>query len=162
MNKKGYYFMIDALVAVMILTIGYFLLTAFYASTAPSLEIQRVSENIISLLSDVRLSDLCSDSCPSPDCTIPDMDTIYCSISDKNNTLIESIGELYSKTKMVEAAKIVELIVVDNNLVPRGSNFTLILDNGTHSALIYPENRPFNLNAKVLVPTKKVIFGSYK
>lgn len=156
-NKKAYYFMIDALMAVVIFTVGYFLLTSYYASSAPSLEIQRVSENIMSLISEIRLSDLCDEE----GCTIEGMDSIYNEINDKNNTLIESMGELYSTGESGKAAALVKMIIIDNNLIPKGTNFTLSLYNETHYVLIYPPNAPFNFNAKAIIPTKRIIFGSY-
>ena len=157
MNKKAYYFMIDALVATFIFTVGYFLLTSYYSSTAPSLEIKRVSEDIMSLMSEVKLTDICDDT----GCTIEGMESIYNIVEDKNNTLLEAIGELYSKNMLDKAAEIVKIVIVDNNLIPRDSNFTLSLDDGGLSVLIYPEKRPFNLNARVVIPAKKVIFGLY-
>ncbi|MBI4148918.1 hypothetical protein HY491_00575 [Candidatus Woesearchaeota archaeon] len=162
MHSKGYYLMLDALIAAVILVIGYFLITTNFLGTADDILIERASTDIMELLSTTRFAELCT-----PVCSSPQLQAAYDNLKNKNLTLLEAIGEFYARdtgdgSKIAFARQMVEAVVVAPKLVSERANFSLVLQDGPSSTLVYPLISPYTGNLRSVFPSRKVIFGSYR
>jgi len=153
-KKKAYYFMVDALITVIILTIGYFLLISHYTSKPYLIQTQHISEDIIGLLSASYIYDLCA----AAQCSDSKLKDIYNGIGNKNNTLLELLGELHKKNQDPTARELIKSLIVENKLVPENFNFSFYID----KQLIYPLKTSPKKISRLLVSQKKLIFSYYK
>ncbi len=160
-NKKGYYFIIDSLIAAMILVIGFILISSLYISEPSKIEIKSAADNIMNFLSTVKLNDLCSEN----KCSDPALQSNYDLIKNKDNSLLEVIGELIRTNNRESAAEIIRSVVVDNKMVPPGHNLTFFIAD----TVVYPPEQfdmtrtdPVMKKSKILVTSKRVIFGYFE
>lgn len=165
MNKRGYYFITDALIAAMILAIGFFLVSSFYISDPGKLEIKAAADNIMNFLSTTKFYDLCSgEPVVCSNAVLEDLSRQRV-ITNKDNSLLEVIGELFFKNKIKSVSKLIDSIIVENKMIPQGYNFTFfIADN-----VVYPPEQfeftredPVMKKSKALVTSKKIIFGYFE
>ena len=162
MSKKAYYFIVDALIAATILIVGFILINSLYISEPEKIELKDAADNIMNFLSATKLLDLCT---AEGDCSDKVLQSNFDSIRNKDNSLLEVIGELVSAGSQERAGAIIRSIVVDNKMVPLGYNFTFFIED----KVIYPEEQfemtatdPLMKKSKALVVSKKVIFGYFE
>ncbi len=93
MNRKAYFFLIDAIFAVMILMIGFMIITSRKPTKLDEVPLSQVSENLMDIISTVRVDEICSEGC---ECTIPAIEP-SCStdIRNKHSTILDNLGERY-------------------------------------------------------------------
>jgi len=92
MYKKAYYLMIDALIAVIILVIGFFMVTSNFLGTGNGIFVQGIADEIMELLSTTSFNEICT-----PICSDPEMQPVYNQLKNKNLTLVEGMGEFKSR-----------------------------------------------------------------
>ncbi|HLD07124.1 MAG TPA: hypothetical protein VJC16_06375 [Candidatus Nanoarchaeia archaeon] len=161
MRNKGYYLMLDALVAAVILVIGYFLVAGNFLDTEQDALAKHAATEIMELLATTSFPELCT-----PLCSPSSLQPAYDALRNKNLTLLEAIGELYARdtdgSSISLARQMVEAVVVSPGLVPQTANFSLTLQDGPSSTLIYPVISPYTGHLRGVFPEKKVVFGSYR
>ncbi len=97
--KKGYFFLLDGLVAVLILTVGFLLISSAHPDKPSTIFNKRAANDVANVLANTKIRDICVDS-PSCSCTDAVVRDLYCTtggIMNKDNTLLELVGELYDR-----------------------------------------------------------------
>ena len=93
-SRKGYFFILDAMLGLITLVIGVFLITSAYVSAPQSTQVAFLSEDLMRFLSNTKVKDL---------------NNIYAGIGgslqsrgyieDPSNSLLQQIGEFYEKSR---------------------------------------------------------------
>ena len=148
--KRGYFFSVDAVLAIIILGGGIiFLFTQLTA--VPDMETPKhISTDLMGLLFDVRIGDICK----GPMVPIADCECLYetlqtnyyCQgkISDVDFTLLEYFGMLYAQdpSNVYYINQMINETITESNLVPKNYNFTFILtdhsDPSSDPITLYP------------------------
>lgn len=152
MNKKGYYFTMDAILAAIILAAGLMLATSTFSSSPEKATIKHSSDDIIGIMAATKVGGLCRDLELSCECSDTELQNLCSSskIKNKENTLLELVGELRENNMNIEGGNLVDSIITDND------KFNFRID-GTR---IYgPED---DAKSKLLVSSKKVVFGYWE
>jgi hypothetical protein len=116
-----------------------------------------VSESTMDLLSSIRIHDLCSNSCS---CTDQELQKQCPHVLNKEQTLLDYMGELYYTNKKSSAGNLFTSITKD---IIRAGVFNVELrinDELIYSNLANPE--PSKQGVEALISSKKVIFGFYE
>ncbi len=101
LTKKGYFFLIDGIFAVVILMIGFIIIMSQRPHAEENNNLEIVSGSIMELFSKIRVSQLC-DGCS---CSVKKLGN-YCSrgmVKNTNQGLFDYLGELYYLGKKQEA-----------------------------------------------------------
>ncbi len=117
--KKGYFFTIDALLALFILVTGFLLLSNLYVSTQPRTQLNYYSEDMISLFSDMKVGELNNTYLQK---LIDDGN-----ITDMDNTILEQIGIFWVTNRTGLARNLAQNISGD--LIPDRFGFSFIVGN---------------------------------
>lgn len=141
-TKKGYYYVLDVTLAVIIIIIGFMLIISKLSYEPEKLYTHQVSKDLLSILQDVKLTDVCLDF---NTCTCSyDTLTALClngEIENEKISLLEYLGELYSKNMQPEAAGIIEEIFVTKKILPENYDFVVLISdasNVSEVAQLYP------------------------
>ena len=90
MNKKGYFFILDAFLALGILVIGIFILMSSYTRTPEKEQTSNLAEDVLNYFANTKLEDLNNpDFGPSGTYVQSDI------ITDTQKTLLQQLGEFY-------------------------------------------------------------------
>jgi hypothetical protein len=116
MNKKAYYFTVEATLGILILATSFFVLLYFVESATPVPE-YRYAENIAGYLSFVTLGELCSDGCEGMSLADLDLD---------NYSLMDVIGYKYSQS-LGNGVNTTEEIITKGELLLRGRELAITL-----------------------------------
>jgi hypothetical protein len=153
-TNKAYIFMMDGMFAIVVLVIGLLIIMSTKPYATNEIQVSMVSENVVGLLSQVKIIDLC-DGCK---CTNAKLKELCQNSEIKNNesTLLGYFGELYSfgdKNHMITDL----FSNLSNDLYRKdlyGSeikiqNITLYSDSGIGTS-------------RNLISRKKMVFGYYE
>jgi hypothetical protein len=173
MNKKAYFFLIDSIIAVMILFVGFILISGIKPSRTTIIHNKHLSVDIMNLLADTKIKQVCRYS-GGWNCDVSqDFEDPLNNgeIQNLNNTLLESIGELYSKNKFGTITPLINSLITKNNLFYQeiyGFAF-LIEDDPLYNSITHNRLTLENLKdeikinrIKTLLSTKKIIIGYYQ
>jgi hypothetical protein len=156
MRKKGEFFLIDGLFSIVILTIGFLLITSNKPTQNNELSLDVLLDNSVDLLSSVKINELCSADCICSNQKLSQ----YCQnklIMNHDQTLFDGIGELYSKNKKNEAGELFKNITLEKNML-RSDIFNAQIKIDGESIYMQGE---YN-NPAELISSKKIIFGFYE
>ena len=152
LKKKGYFFMLDATLALFVLVIGVFLVLSLYVEVPDSAQVDFLSKDIMNFFSDTKIKDL---------------DNNYAgiggqlwkngTITDPENTLLQQIGELYANSQLETAEKFVQNV---SDIVPKQYRYEVWIDN----TRVYPkdaaqDHAKSRSDTELLLTSKKLIFG---
>ena len=152
-NKRGYLFLLDSIIALGVLIIGGFLVYASYAKVPSKEEPKLLSETTMNFFANTKISDT---------------NNAYAgfngqlwrqgNITNDDNTLLQQIGEFYAKNQLDTAEKFIANIT--ENTIPVQYLFEFRMNN----QLLYPRNSSQeHLNSKqsssVLIPSRKLVSG---
>jgi hypothetical protein len=151
-KKRGYFFILDATLALFVLAIGVFLILTFYVSAPQAVQVEFLSNDVMNFYSNTRIKDL-----NNPYAGIGGELWKDGSITDPENTLLQQIGEFYSYNKLDVAEKFVQNV---SGIVPSQFKFEIWID----SNRVYPINPSQDHNdsrnsSRLLLTSKKLTFG---
>ena len=141
-KKRGYVFTLDVFVAVVILIIGVILLIGLMYYVPRKERTEALSTDIIGVLANVRVNDICSFSpgclCPS----YPSVEALICSeVKNERITLLEFMGQLYYDGNQAIIEQLVDEIIINQEIIPRNYELELRLydlNNPADVKQIYP------------------------
>ena len=154
MDKKGYFFILDAFLALGILVMGVFLLLSSYTRTPEKEQTANIAEDLLDFFANTK---------------IEDFNNLYFGasgtlvqqgfIKDAQKTLLQQLGEFYVNNDLDRAENLITNVTQD--LIPFQYKYEFLID----KTRIHPKNpsQQFLIskeNAKVLFPSKKLSFGT--
>jgi len=152
----------DAIFAVVILTIGYLLISSNTPKVTTEVPLTMYLDNTMELLSTIKVDDLCIDYSTCA-CSNPKLSE-YCNnnlILNANQTLLDYFGELYNTSNTEEAKELFYNLTVENNLFRQdifGIEFNI---NGER---IYSNTDTYasKEQSRKLISSRKLIMGYYE
>jgi len=159
LNKKGYYFTLDAFIALIILSIGFIVITSNYSYAPAEVSTQQIANDILNVLQSAKIDDICD-----PDCSGTVLNTYSSLIKNKDNTLLEFIGELRKRGKIQKAKDLIDDIIP--NIVPFNYNYAFELDGTVFvsdlaSNMAELENKDEYKKSKIIISSKRIIISYY-
>lgn len=153
LKKRGYFFVLDAVLALSILVVGIFLVTSSYIDAPQPTQVELISEDLLNFLSNTKIKDL-----NNPYAGIGGELWVNGSIRDADNSLLQQIGEFYATNNLNTAEKFIQNVSKD--AVPYQYRFEVWVN----SVILYPKNpssehiRSKN-STEILLTSKKITFG---
>ncbi|MBN2423293.1 hypothetical protein JXB41_08780 [Candidatus Woesearchaeota archaeon] len=189
--KKAYFFLMDGLIAVIILFVGFILISATNPNKPVLIHNKHLSQDLINIFSNTKINELCED-CDCPSYTV--LNELCPYINNKDNTMLEVIGELYTRKIEDEdihgkkgnewARDLIEELIYQNKLFYKDLyGFAFIIEDeviynsmgnnmhnfpvGTYDLNNEEDVQEFNSDIdrnkiKILLSTKKVIMGYWE
>ena len=108
----------DAFIALIILSIGFIVITSNYSYSPEQASTQQIANDILNVLHSAKIRDFCN-----PDCSGTILAGYSNLIINKDNTLLEFIGELGKNNKKTPAKNLLESII--SKIVPSNYNYAL-------------------------------------
>lgn len=155
--KKGYYFSIEALLGILILTVSFFMISTLFESPVP-LPDYRYATNLAGFLSHVTISDICSHGCEGLE-----LETLSMEYGLYNHSIVDMIGYTYYKSPS-NVTVVTEQIFAVGGLLLRGREAAIIIK-GIECDVLYSTMNISNIdcqegiNATNQVVFRKVING---
>ena len=152
-KKRGFFFVLDAVLGMFILTIGVVLITSSYIKAPQPVQVGLLSDDLLNFLSNTKIKDL-----NNPYAGIGGELWKQGTIKDEDNSLLQQIGEFYATNKPDIAEKLIQN--VSKNVIPAQFRYEIWIDN----TIMYPKN-PSNEhinskeNTEILLTSKKITFG---
>jgi len=157
----------DAFIALIILSIGFIVITSNYSYSPAQTSTQQIANDILNVLQSAKIRDICN-----PECSGTILNDYSSLIKNKDNTLLELIGEL----KTGYPSKIDELLqksinpIMNDNYPNYQYAFQLTNSAGATLRFYSPtgassmanlENEDEYKKAKVMISSKRIILGYY-
>ena len=161
MNKKGYFFLIDGIFALLILMIGFMIITSGKPTKLDEIPLTLVSENLVDILSSVKISEIC-EGCT---CTIQEIQR-QCNnrnIRNMDQSLLDYIGELYYLYDQGDNSKRQQISNVFSGIIQglyRDELYGIELKINEDPNAFYSDGN--KLSTKYLITSKRVVFGYYE
>lgn len=156
-KKRGYFFILDAVLGLLILVIGVFLITSSYANVPQPSQVKILSNDLLNFLSSTKIKDL-----NNPYAGIGGELWKQGIITDGENSLLQQIGVFYAKKNLEAAEKFIEAISKD--IVPSQFKYEVWMNN----EILYPKtlsaeqlevHTKSRSNTEILLTSKKITFG---
>ena len=153
LKKRGYFFMLDAMLALIVLVIGVFLVTSSYVNVPQPAQISLLSDDLLNFLSNTKIKEL-----NNPYAGIGGTLWSQGNITDPDNSLLQQIGEFYASDKPDIAEKFIQN--VSAGIVPQQFRYEVWID----GMLLYPkmpsaEHMQSKNSTRLLLTSKKLTFG---
>ena len=94
MKKKAFFFLMDSIFAMVILTIGYFVVSSNKGVVNADLPLNVAVEGTIDILSSVEINEMCN-SCNCSNAKLEEL-CIAGDVKNSDQTIMDFLGELYS------------------------------------------------------------------
>lgn len=161
-NRRGYFFLIDSMIALGVLAIGVFMIFTLYVQVPSESQVTVLSEDIMDFFANNK---------------IKDVDNAYAGlggtlwqqgrITNAENTLLQQLAEFYKKSELdstyLDMAEqfIIELTV---NTLPAQYKFEFWIHDLDVDTRIYPlspsqEHLDSKDATEILIPSKKIVYG---
>ena len=152
-KKRGYFFMLDAMLALIVLSIGIFLITSSYVDVPQLAQVGLLADDLLNFLSNSKIKDI-----NNPYAGIGGALWTQGLITDIENTLLQQIGEFYAAGNIDTAEKFIAN--VSSGIIPPQFKYEVWID-GT---ILYPkvqsaEHAESRNNTYILLTSKKITFG---
>jgi hypothetical protein len=153
MKKRGYFFMLDATLALFVLVIGVFLVLSFMLEAPPPTQVGLIASDIMNFLSSTKIKEL-----NNPYAGIGGELWKQGTITDQENTLLQQAGGFYYMGKTDLAEKFLQN--VSELIVPQEYVYEIWIDNSR----VYPKNPDSShITSKdktnLLLTSQKLTFG---
>ena len=153
LKKRGFFFILDAVLGLTVLIIGIFLITSSYVNAPQPAQVSLLSDDLMDFLSDNKIKEL-----NNPYAGIGGQLWSQGIITDADNSLLQQIGEFYAKNNIDTAEKFIQN--VSKGAVPEQFMYEVWID-GT---LLYPkapseEHIKSKSGTGLLLTSKKLTFG---
>ena len=166
LNRRGYFFLIDSIIALGVLAVGTFLIFTLYANVPSKEEVAILSDDIMDFFANNKIKDVDNEYvglggtlweeegsdtglCPGEELT-----------ANVENTLLQQVAEFYEKSAgngcyLELAQKFIDELT--KNILPLEYAFEFWVN----GQLLYPDaEQTDSKNAtKVLIPSKKIVYG---
>jgi hypothetical protein len=152
-KKRGYFFVLDAVLGLFVLIIGVFIVTSSYVSVPPPTQVRLLSDDLLNFLSQTKIKNM-----NDPYAGIGGQLWNQGEITDGDNTLLQQIGEFYYLNKLDTAEQFIQSVSED--VMPAQFRYEAWVD----STLIYPKTpTPEHIASKssteLLLTSKTITFG---
>lgn len=152
-KKRGYFFVLDAALALFVLVIGVFIIASLYLQAPRPMQVSLLSDDLMGFLARTKIRDL-NNQFAGIGGSLWKNGTI----TDADNTALQQIGEFYATNKMDTAEKFIQN--VSENVVPPQYTYELWMDNNR----LYPRNpEPDHFSSKsqtnLMLTSKRITFG---
>lgn len=153
LKKRGYFFVLDAMLALSILVIGVFLVTSSYVKVPQPTQVVLLSDDLLTFLSNTKIKDL-----NNPYAGIGSELWNKGSITDADNSLLQQTGEFYATNNLDTAEKFIQN--VSKGIVPPQFSYEVWMD----GVILYPktptaEHIKSRNGTELLTTSKKLTFG---
>ena len=153
LKKRGYFFVLDAVLALTVLVIGVFLITSSYVNVPQPAQVSLLSDDLLNFFSNRKIMDL-----NNPYAGIGGTLWNQGTITDADNSLLQQIGEFYAKNKLDIAEKFIQN--VSAGVMPTQFRYEVWMNN----AILYPrtpsvEHLKSKNSTELLLTSKKLTFG---
>lgn len=165
-HKKGYFFIMDAIIALFVLVLGLLIALSFFTHESMDDQVTFFSLNIMEFLSEHKLKSLNNDFAGTNGYLHTNGN-----ITNLENSILEQIGEFYYRNQTKGCSFCLnlssELIKnVTNELVTQRYNYYVIIEdmiilNMTRNVSIFNKDTIMPNESMILIPTKKIIHGIY-
>jgi hypothetical protein len=170
MKKKAYFFLMDAFFAIVILTVGFMLISSNKAAQTTEIPMAAAADNLVSILATARVQDLCPGNCNS--CQNEQL-VQMCdegAIKNYNQSLLDYFGELYKNevhppdsppnyAYLTNAQGLFDSLLEQYDLY-RSDLFGI--EFRINDEVIFAESDSTKEKSKDLLSAKRVIFGFYE
>lgn len=152
-NKKGFFFILDALLALTVVSVGVFLLVSSYSFTPTRPQTEVILEDVYTYLSDTEIQEL-----NDPYAGIGGELWNTRVITEQENTLMEQIGELHAKGDDAITEAFIDAAVSD--LIPPQFRLQVAVDGDS----VYPDTEDQALigsreRTPLLLAKSTVVYG---
>lgn len=153
LKKRGYFFVLDALLGLFVLVIGVFLITSSYVNVPQPAQVGLLADDLLIFFSNTKIKDL-----NNPYAGVGGELWSQGAITDADNSLLQQVGEFYAANKLAIAEKFIQN--VSEGVVPQQFRYEFWMDN----VILYPQNpTPAEIyskgNTTLLLTSKKITFG---
>jgi hypothetical protein len=160
MDKKGYFFVLDAIIGLFIITLGLIMIFSFFKYEPGQEQLDLLAFDVMDFLSSNTISDINNDYAGPGGVLHKDGN-----ITQLDNTLLEQVGEFYYRnvTKNSDfTLNLADLFLsaVTKNTVPEGCGLIVRIENKT----VYNGSGPLTpaMNDSIVItPSRGVVFGIY-
>ena len=160
-KKRGYFFILDAVLALLVLVIGVFVVTSYYVEAPKPVQVGLLSGDLLAFLANNKIKEI-----NNPYVGIGGELWNQGFITDPENTLLQQIGEFYKKYEddptddsyLDFAEKFIQN--VSKNAVPPQFRYEIWMND----VILYPKTPSSGHltskdNAKILITSKRLTFG---
>ena len=153
LKKRGYFFVLDAVMGLMVLVIGVFLITSSYIDVPQPVQVELLSDDLLNFLSNTKIKDL-----NNPYAGIGGELWKQGEITEVENSLLQQIGEFYATNKPDTAEKFIQN--VSKEIIPSQFRYEVWMN----GAILYPktpsaEHIESKESTELLLTSKKITFG---
>jgi hypothetical protein len=117
--RKGYFYTIDAVIGIIVLLIGLFIIAGIYFKAPDKDRTQAIANDITGLLANVKVNDLCSDF-SACECRYSNL-SYACSeglVTEGDLSLMDTIGLLYYKKRFRLIEGLINETIIDQEVLP--------------------------------------------
>lgn len=153
LKKRGYFFVIDAVLALAIIVIGIFLITASYTQVPQQAPVSFLSVDLMNFLADTKIKDL-----NNPYGGIGGELWNQGLITDEGNSLLQQTAIFYKTNKLDIAGKFIGNITA--GIVPSQYRYEVWVDNIVlFPQILTDEHKKSKNNTGLLITSKQITFG---
>ena len=153
LKKRGYFFVLDAVLGLFVLIIGVFLITSSYVNVPKPTQVGLLADDLLNFLSNTKIKEL-----NNPYAGIGGELWKQGIITDGDNSLLQQIGEFYATNKLDIAEKFIQN--VSKGVMPEQFRYEVWLDNTLlYPQTITPEHEKSRNSTEILLTSKKITFG---
>ena len=152
MKKKGYFFTIDAFMAIAIIIVGFILISQTYVSRQEETQTSLIPEDILSILSNTEVFEI----------NDPEIYNMFCEdcpsriIDNKHNTLAEQAAIFYQEGRNDNTTSLLERSL-KSGLVSPQHNYAVYIDGWE---AFQPADQPSQNFSELLLSSKKIILAA--
>ena len=152
-KKRGYFFLLDAMLGLSVIAIGAFLVFSLYINVPEQTQVGFLADDVLNFLSNTKIKDL-NNNYAGIGGELWKQGTI----TEPDNSLLQQIGEFYAENNPDTAEKFIQNISSD--AVPSQFRYEVWIDN----RIVYPKTPSLeHLKSKnstgLLLTSKKITFG---
>ncbi|MBI2650299.1 hypothetical protein HYX04_03220 [Candidatus Woesearchaeota archaeon] len=152
-KKRGYFFILDAVLGLSVIVIGVLLITSSYVNAPKQTQVVLLSDDLMNFLSNTKIRDI-----NNPYAGIGGTLWSQGAITDSENTLLQQIGEFYATNKIDIADKFVQN--VSAGTIPSQFRYEVWIDGVTiYPKIKTPEHIKSRNSTELLLTSKKLAFG---
>lgn len=152
-KKRGYFFMLDAVLGLFVLVIGVFIISSSYFSAPQPAQVGFLADDVLDFLANTKVSEL-----NNPYAGMGGQLWQQGQITEQENSLLQQVGEFYANGRLDTAEKFIQNVSAGS--VPEQFRYEVWMND----AILYPKNpSPEHLKSKnsteILLTSKKITFG---
>lgn len=153
LKKRGFFFILDAILGLIIIVIGVFLITSTYISAPQPTQVSLLSDDFLNFLSNTKIKDF-NNQYGGVGGELWNQGHV----TDLDNSLLQQIGEFYATNNFDIAEKFIQN--ASQGVIPEQFVYEVWID----GVVLYPkiptlEHTESKANTELLLTSKKLTFG---